>query len=132
MPCRCCNFKQVRDQSTLLDKVQVAAGDISLPGLGLDEQTRQVLISNLHFIIHCAADIRLEADIQVGFCSCHRLQLQGSLQQAAHIVESEQSGRQGILLCGFLAKLDDAQQQLLHHMKHAARLDSMMYSAWSY
>jgi hypothetical protein len=60
---------QVRDQSTLLDKVQVVAGDISLPGLGLDEQTRQALISNVHFIVHCAADIRLEADIQVGFRS---------------------------------------------------------------
>eukprot|EP00879_Flechtneria_rotunda_P002270 GHRR01002461.1.p1 GENE.GHRR01002461.1~~GHRR01002461.1.p1 ORF type:complete len:664 (+),score=233.63 GHRR01002461.1:802-2793(+) len=40
------------------------AGDISLPGLGLSPVDRAQLLGTVDFIIHCAADIRLEADIQ--------------------------------------------------------------------
>lgn len=99
--CYCCTIIQVRDQSTLLDKVQVVGGDISLPGLGLDEQSRQFLISNVHFIMHCAADIRLEADIQVGSCSSRWLELQLS---CTHTVEPEWVGLGRVQLRGFLSK----------------------------
>mgnify|MGYP001806964070 CR=1 FL=1 len=56
---------QVREDSSLLSKVVVVGGDISLPGLGLSPSDRAALSSSVNFIIHCAADIRLEADIQV-------------------------------------------------------------------
>lgn len=56
---------QVRDSAALLSKVHVVGGDISLPGLGLSAADRATLVSSVNFIIHCAADIRLEADIQV-------------------------------------------------------------------
>lgn len=114
MSCCHCNLNQVRDQSNLLDKVQVVGGDISLPGLGLDEQMRQVLASTLHFIMHCAADIRLEADIQVGFCSCQRLELQGYLP------------RQACTHCKDLAICFLATPKAAPHTKHAARLSTML------
>lgn len=59
------NQKQIREQSRLLEKVKVVGGDISLPGLGLSVSDRATLVSSVNIIVHCAADIRLEADIQV-------------------------------------------------------------------
>lgn len=56
---------QIREQSKVLSKVKVVGGDISLPGLGLSPADRAVLVGSVNFIVHCAADIRLEADIQV-------------------------------------------------------------------
>lgn len=56
----------MRDSTKLLQKVQVMGGDMSLPGLGLSPADRTALLSSVDFIVHCAADIRLEADIQVG------------------------------------------------------------------
>ncbi|KAF8055926.1 fatty acyl-CoA reductase [Scenedesmus sp. PABB004] len=55
---------QVRDSPKLLSKVRVMGGDISAPGLGLSAADRSTLLGCVDFIIHCAADIRLEADIQ--------------------------------------------------------------------
>eukprot|EP00882_Tetradesmus_deserticola_P005979 GHRQ01006295.1.p1 GENE.GHRQ01006295.1~~GHRQ01006295.1.p1 ORF type:complete len:319 (+),score=59.94 GHRQ01006295.1:134-958(+) len=57
-------FHKVRDSTKLLQKVQVVGGDISLPGLGLSAADRATLLSSVDYIVHCAADIRLEADIQ--------------------------------------------------------------------
>ncbi|WIA40444.1 hypothetical protein OEZ86_013801 [Tetradesmus obliquus] len=57
-------FHKVRDSTKLLQKVQVMGGDMSLPGLGLSPADRTALLSSVDFIVHCAADIRLEADIQ--------------------------------------------------------------------
>jgi thioester reductase-like protein len=62
---------QVRDSTKLLQKVHVIGGDISMPGLGLSAADRTTLLSSVDFIVHCAADIRLEADIQVS-SSCSR------------------------------------------------------------
>lgn len=53
----------MRDQQQLLDKVCAVQGDITLPGLGLTASSAQQLQSELHFILHTAADIRLEVDI---------------------------------------------------------------------
>eukprot|EP00878_Enallax_costatus_P036666 GHUV01041200.1.p1 GENE.GHUV01041200.1~~GHUV01041200.1.p1 ORF type:complete len:163 (+),score=25.06 GHUV01041200.1:383-871(+) len=58
-------FHKVRDSTKLLKKVKVMAGDIIMPGLGLSAADKAVLLSSVDFIVHCAADIRLEADIQV-------------------------------------------------------------------
>lgn len=63
-PARSC---QIRDHTHLLTKVHVVGGDISQPGLGLSPADRDKLASRVNFIIHCAADIRLEADIQVSY-----------------------------------------------------------------
>jgi hypothetical protein len=56
---------QVRGNDKLVQKVHVVSGDISLPGLGLSSADRATLLHSVNFIIHCAADIRLEADMQV-------------------------------------------------------------------
>jgi hypothetical protein len=44
--------------------VTAVAGDITLPALGLGASTARQLQSEVHFILHTAADIRLEVDIQ--------------------------------------------------------------------
>lgn len=56
-------FHKVRDQSALVSKVAAIAGDITLPGLGLDPAAAQQLQSEISIILHTAADIRLEVDI---------------------------------------------------------------------
>jgi hypothetical protein len=53
-------FHKVRDQQLLLTKVFAVDGDITQPGLGLAPRTAQLLQQELHIILHCAADIRLE------------------------------------------------------------------------
>ncbi|WIA40535.1 hypothetical protein OEZ86_013881 [Tetradesmus obliquus] len=57
-------FHKVRSSEKLVQKVHVVAGDISLPGLGLSDADRATLLHSVDYIIHCAADIRLEADMQ--------------------------------------------------------------------
>lgn len=54
----------MRDNPRLLSKVRVVGGDINMPGLGLSSTDRKRLLGCVNYIIHCAADIRLEADIQ--------------------------------------------------------------------
>jgi fatty acyl-CoA reductase len=55
----------VRNNEKLVQKVHVVSGDISLPGLGLSAADRATLLHSVDYIIHSAADIRLEADMQV-------------------------------------------------------------------
>lgn len=57
-------FHAVRDSKALVSKVHAVQGDIQAPGLGLSEDDRQRLVSSVNFIVHCAADIRLEPPIQ--------------------------------------------------------------------
>eukprot|EP00775_Hariotina_reticulata_P012149 gene12149-12287_t len=57
-------FHHVRENVAITSKVCAVGGDISQAGLGLAVEDRAMLLSSLDFIIHCAADIRLEADIQ--------------------------------------------------------------------
>jgi fatty acyl-CoA reductase len=57
-------FHKVRDQQSLLDRIQAIDGDLSLPGLGIEAATREKLRSSVEIILHSAADIRLEVDIQ--------------------------------------------------------------------
>lgn len=57
-------FHQVRDSKTLLDKVVAVSGDITLPGLGLSAASVKQIKSEVQFILHTAADIRLEIEIQ--------------------------------------------------------------------
>jgi len=56
-------FHLVRD-TPAANRAAAVEGDISLPGLGLDPETRAMLEAESQYIIHCAADIALEADIQ--------------------------------------------------------------------
>jgi fatty acyl-CoA reductase len=53
-------FHKVRDQQQLLAKVCAVDGDITQPGLGLAPDTARQLQQELHIVLHCAADIRLE------------------------------------------------------------------------
>ena len=60
-------FRLVRDQPALVAKVGAVAGDIQLPGLGLSPSDRACLTERsggVDFIVHCAADIRLEPTIR--------------------------------------------------------------------
>jgi thioester reductase-like protein len=45
-------------------KVRVIEGDLDHPGLGLSESDRQLVVSQVDFILHCAADLALESHIQ--------------------------------------------------------------------
>lgn len=45
-------------------KVQAVEGDLCLPGLGLSEADQQLLLRDVEQVIHCAANIELDADIQ--------------------------------------------------------------------
>jgi long-chain acyl-CoA synthetase len=67
------------------DRVQVLAGDVAQPRLGLDGTTYAVLAAALSHIIHTAADLRVNAPI----AELRRTNLQGTgyvleLAQAAH------------------------------------------------
>jgi thioester reductase-like protein len=53
-------FRKVREQQQLLAKVSAVNGDITQPGLGLANDVAQQLQQQVHIILHCAADIRLE------------------------------------------------------------------------
>ena len=57
-------FHLVRDDTALLPLVTPIAGDILQPGLGLSLEDKETLQDEVDTIIHCAADIRLEAPIQ--------------------------------------------------------------------
>ena len=58
-------FHKVRDDQKLLQKVSAVKGDIIMPNLGLSPGDAETLVNEVDMIIHCAADIRLEACIQV-------------------------------------------------------------------
>jgi thioester reductase-like protein len=64
----------VRNNEKLAQKVHVVSGDISLPALGLSDADRATLLHSVDYIIHCAADIRLEADMQVNSSKCSSTQ----------------------------------------------------------
>lgn len=53
----------MRDNHGTISKVQAVEGDIQLPGLGLSQAMRSRLARSVDYIIHCAADIRLEPTI---------------------------------------------------------------------
>jgi fatty acyl-CoA reductase len=48
----------------VLDKVVAVCGDMMLPELGISVDDRRMLQREVNTVIHCAADIRLEAGIQ--------------------------------------------------------------------
>lgn len=58
-------FNRVRDHPDLLDKVVPIEGDITLPQLGLKDEDLVTLRNEATYVIHCAADITLEANIKV-------------------------------------------------------------------
>ena len=62
-------FHKVRDQQSIMDKVRAVDGDLSHSGLGLDAATRDNLVDTVEIIMHSAADIRLEVDIQTSLKS---------------------------------------------------------------
>jgi nucleoside-diphosphate-sugar epimerase len=57
-------FHLVRARPELAAKVVAVAGDISLPGLGLSPEDLATLEREANYIIHSAADIRLEPPMQ--------------------------------------------------------------------
>jgi nucleoside-diphosphate-sugar epimerase len=57
-------FHLVRQRPDLVAKVVAISGDISVPGLGLSPEDLATLEREVNFIIHSAADIRLEPPMQ--------------------------------------------------------------------
>lgn len=57
-------FHLVRDNATLLKKVRLLEGDMNSDDLGLSEQDIQTVLTQVQFLIHSAASIELEADVQ--------------------------------------------------------------------
>ena len=45
-------------------KVQAVEGDLTLPGLGLSAADAESITREVNVIIHCAADIELDAQVQ--------------------------------------------------------------------
>lgn len=45
-------------------RVHAMEGDMGQPNLGLTDQSLGLLTSRVHFVLHCAADIRLEPNAQ--------------------------------------------------------------------
>ena len=56
-------FHLVRDKRELTSKVTAIEGDILAPGLGLSPADAARLQAEVKFVLHAAADIRLEADM---------------------------------------------------------------------
>ncbi|WIA39152.1 hypothetical protein OEZ86_005280 [Tetradesmus obliquus] len=75
-------FHLVRDDPKLLSKVVVAEGDLNSEQLGLSEATMQQLLEQVDIIIHSAASIGLEADVQATL-RCNYLGTQRLLALAA-------------------------------------------------
>lgn len=48
-------------------KVKAVAGDLCAPGLGLSAADADVLKESVDFVIHCAANVTLDADVQATF-----------------------------------------------------------------
>lgn len=47
----------------VFDKVQAVEGDLTLPGLGLSAEDATAVRREVNVIIHCAADIELDAQV---------------------------------------------------------------------
>lgn len=63
-------------------QVRTLEGDLMQPGLGFDDVTRQHVLSTINFVIHSAASIELEADVQ-NTLKCNYLGSKCLLQLAA-------------------------------------------------
>jgi thioester reductase-like protein len=57
------NRANLQGNSSILSRVQVVEGDLLLPGLGLSAADH-ALLREVDVVLHCAANLELEADIQ--------------------------------------------------------------------
>jgi fatty acyl-CoA reductase len=55
--------KQASDGQNVFVKVQAVEGDLLLPGLGISPADKEML-QQVDFVLHCAASVELQADIQ--------------------------------------------------------------------
>ncbi len=45
-------------------KVVAVEGDLGAPNLGIDQKTCDKLIEEVNVVLHCAADVRFDADLE--------------------------------------------------------------------
>ncbi|CAG9767775.1 unnamed protein product [Ceutorhynchus assimilis] len=59
-------FDMVKEQrgKDIIEKVDAVVGDVMLPQLGISEEDREMLASEVHFIYHCAATIRFDEPLR--------------------------------------------------------------------
>lgn len=75
----------------VFNKVRAVAGDLCAPGLGLSAADAQELKESVDFVIHCAANVTLDADVQATFrygsklyCACPGYPVAGSNAAGKH------------------------------------------------
>lgn len=51
----------------LASRVRAINGDLSAPGLGLSDSDAQLLCERVNVVIHCAANVQLDAHVQNSF-----------------------------------------------------------------
>lgn len=57
----------MRAEKKFVHKLIAIAGDCTLPGLGLNDNDKQLLISKVHMVFHCAATVRFDENLKVAF-----------------------------------------------------------------
>jgi hypothetical protein len=121
---------QVRGNNKLVQKVHVVSGDISLSCLGLSGADRATLLHSVDFIIHCAADIRLEADMQVSSNSSSSssggIGSTDSGHATAAVAAANISSKQQQLQSDFRAMQRAQQQQQQQQTKHVLGTGSLI------
>lgn len=60
-------FDRLRAEKKFKHRLVAIAGDCSLPGLGLNEEEKELLISKVHIIFHCAATVRFDENLKTAF-----------------------------------------------------------------
>ena len=52
--------------SEILKKVEAVSSDLSVDGLGLSEESKQILINETNVFFHCAATVRFNEQLRCG------------------------------------------------------------------
>lgn len=60
-------FDRLKAERKFKHRLIAIAGDCALPGLGLNDDERQILISKVNIIFHCAATVRFDENLKSAF-----------------------------------------------------------------
>jgi len=74
----------------LAEKIEVVEGDVSLPGLGLDDKTRQRLARTIDLVVNSSGLTDFNPDLREALCS--------NVEPAAHLIEFLRSSEHAALL----------------------------------
>lgn len=60
-------FDRLRAEKKFKHKLIPITGDCTLPGLGINSEEKQTLISNVHIVFHAAATVRFDENLKTAF-----------------------------------------------------------------